>query len=104
MAQKPVKLAQTSNPVVNPPFNNWSVNQPFPPHQIGVPGKADLGQEIIVDGHHVHYLQTASDVQAPPEDLGLKMKIDGMTISAAQMQSPPEDLGLKMKIDGMTIS
>ena len=35
LAQKPVKLAQIGNPVVNPPFNNWSVNQPFPPHQIG---------------------------------------------------------------------
>jgi N-acetylglucosamine-6-phosphate deacetylase len=46
--------------------------------------KADLGQEIIVDGHHVHYVQLDSDVQAPPEDLGLKMKIDGMTISVAQ--------------------
>jgi len=26
------KLAQTKNPVYNPPFNNWSVNQPSPPH------------------------------------------------------------------------
>ena len=45
MAQKskPVKLAQTGNPVVNPPFNNWSVNQPSPPHDIGMAGKADLG-------------------------------------------------------------
>jgi len=32
MAQKPVKLAQSGNPVVNPPFNNWSLNQPFAPH------------------------------------------------------------------------
>jgi hypothetical protein len=56
LAQKPVKLAQVENPVVNPPFNNWSLNQPSPPHQIGMLGKADLGQEIIVDGHHVHYL------------------------------------------------
>ena len=56
-----VALAQTSNPVVNPPYNNWSVNQPSPPHQIGVAGKADLGQEIIVDGHHVHYLQIESE-------------------------------------------
>jgi len=40
---KPVKLAQVGNPVVNPPFNNWSVNQPFPPHDIGLEGKADYG-------------------------------------------------------------
>jgi len=45
MAQKKqgVKLAQVSNPVVNPPYNNWSVNQPSPPHQIGMAGKANLG-------------------------------------------------------------
>jgi hypothetical protein len=48
-------LAQTSNPVTNPPFNNWSVNQPSVPHANGLAGKADLGQNIIVDGHHVHF-------------------------------------------------
>ena len=48
-------LAQTKNPVVNPPFNNWSVNQPSPPHAHGLAGKADLGQNIIVDGHRVHF-------------------------------------------------
>jgi len=45
------------NPVYNPPFNNWSVNQPSPPHDHGLAGNADLGQDIIVDGHHVHYAQ-----------------------------------------------
>jgi len=50
-----VKLAQVENPVVNPPFNNWSVNQPSPPHQVGLSAYQDLGQNIIVDGHHVHY-------------------------------------------------
>lgn len=25
-----------SNPVVNPPFNNWSVNQPSRPHDHGM--------------------------------------------------------------------
>ena len=53
--QKTQKLAQTANPVENPPMNNWSVNQPSPPHAHGLDGKADLGQNIIVDGHHVHY-------------------------------------------------
>merc|ERR1711935_490790 len=28
-------LLQTANPVENPPFNNWSVNQPSQPHAIG---------------------------------------------------------------------
>jgi hypothetical protein len=48
---------QLNNPVVNPPFNNWSVNQPSPPHQRGLEGKADLGQNILVDGHPVHFAQ-----------------------------------------------
>ena len=52
-----VALAQTANPVVNPPFNNWSVNQPSVPHDHGLEGKADLGQNIIVDGHPIHFAQ-----------------------------------------------
>jgi len=47
------KLAQTTNPVWNPPFNNWSVNQPSGPHAQGLSGTADLGQHMIVDGHRV---------------------------------------------------
>jgi hypothetical protein len=43
------------NPVENPPFNNWSVNQPSVPHDAGLNAGADLAQDIIVDGHHVHY-------------------------------------------------
>merc|ERR1711862_228031 len=41
---KKTKLAQVENPVVNPPFNNWSVNQPSPPHQTGLSAYQDLGQ------------------------------------------------------------
>ena len=48
-------LVQLENPVVNPPFNNWSVYQPSPPHDSGLNGKEDLGQNIIVDGHRVHF-------------------------------------------------
>ena len=55
-----VALAQVSNPVNNPPYNNWSVNQPSVPHNHGLAGKADLGQNIIVDGHEIHYAQKAS--------------------------------------------
>jgi len=36
-------FVQLENPVVNPPFNNWSVNQPSPPHQRGMVGNEDLG-------------------------------------------------------------
>ena len=42
---------------MNPPFNNWSVNQPSVPHDHGLNGKADLGQNIIVDGHAIHFAQ-----------------------------------------------
>ena len=52
-------LVQTGakNPVVNPPFNNWSVNQPSVPHDHGLAGDADLGQNIIVDGHAIKFAQ-----------------------------------------------
>jgi hypothetical protein len=50
-----VGLAQVTNPVKNPPFNNWSVNQPSPPHDHGYDGKESMGQNIIVDGHNVSY-------------------------------------------------
>jgi len=53
--KKHPSFVQTTNPVDNPPFNNWSVNQASPPHDVGLAGKSDLGQNIIVDGHHVHY-------------------------------------------------
>lgn len=59
---KPVQLAQ--NPVENPPMNNWSVNQPSPPHAQGLAGKADLGQNIIVDGHHVAFAQKLAQKSA----------------------------------------
>jgi len=46
-------LAQVSseNPVWNPPFNNWSVNQPSPPHATGDSGHQDLElRDMIIDG------------------------------------------------------
>ena len=56
---EPNSFAQTNskNPVWNPPFNNWSVNQPSPPHATGLNAYEDLGQNIIVDGHKVHFGQ-----------------------------------------------
>ena len=59
------ELVQLTNPVNNPPYNNWSVNQPSVPHNHGLAGKADLGQNIIVDGHHVHYAQVNSSLWVP---------------------------------------
>jgi len=43
------------NPVHNPPFNNWSVNQPAVAHDAGWAAGADFNQDMIVDGHRVHY-------------------------------------------------
>ena len=44
-----VRLLQ--NPVNNPPYNNWSVNQPSVPHNKGMKGNEDLEQrDIIIDG------------------------------------------------------
>ena len=49
------------NPVVNPPFNNWSVNQPAVPHDHGMAGNEDLGQDIMVGGHNVHFNKKSQD-------------------------------------------
>ena len=53
--KKQASFVQTGNPVENPPMNNWSVNQPSQPHAQGLAGNANLGQNIIVDGHRVAY-------------------------------------------------
>jgi len=55
-------LVQTGaqNPVWNPPFNNWSVNQPSPPHDHGLAGAEDMGQDMIVGGDPVHYSKKTS--------------------------------------------
>merc|ERR1712166_1360177 len=45
----------TQNPVNNPPWNNWSVNQPTVPHNHGLYAKADMGQNIIVEGTPIAY-------------------------------------------------
>lgn len=53
LAQKEKNFLQlgATNPVVNPPFNNWSVNQPSPPHASGDEGHQDLElRDMIVDG------------------------------------------------------
>jgi hypothetical protein len=44
-------LVQLTNPVDNPPFNNWSVNMPSPPHTRGLRGKENLGiRDVTIDG------------------------------------------------------
>lgn len=51
-----------TNPVNNPPYNNWSVNQPSHPHDSGMGGHEDLGmRDIIIDGVNYDVLQLKSD-------------------------------------------
>ena len=90
--KKAIKLAQTSNPVENPPFNNWSVNQPSPPHQHGMTGNEDLGQrDIIIDGvNGFDYLQT--HVQNPVEN-------PPFNNWSVNQPSPPHIHGLNGKAD-----
>jgi hypothetical protein len=55
--QKTLLGLSIRNPVENPPFNNWSVNEPSPPHQHGMIGNEDLEQRhIIIDGVDFNFL------------------------------------------------
>ena len=46
-----LNLIELDNPIVNPPFNNWSVNQPSVTHNKGLNGKEDLGlRNLVIDG------------------------------------------------------
>ena len=66
LVQKPkdhtnVQLNAT-NPVNNPPYNNWSVNQPSHPHDSGMKGDEDLGmRDIIIDGVNYDFHQVQSN-------------------------------------------
>jgi len=59
---------QLGNPVNNPPFNNWSVNQPSVPHDAGDAGHQDLGvRNIIIDGVNGYdFVQLNNPVNNPP--------------------------------------
>ena len=111
--------SQMSNPVENPPFNNWSVNQPSPPHASGLTGYEDLGlRDLLIDGVNGYALsQTEQDlrqgnpVENPPfnnwsvnqpspphaqgmvgkENLGLTLKVTGHIVSVAQQTNPVEN-------------
>merc|ERR1712166_610908 len=84
-----VALAQTGNPVVNPPFNNWSTNQPSAPHDWGMTGNEDLGQrEIIIDGVNYDFVQINNPVVNPP-----------FNNWSVNQPSVPHDHGLEGKAD-----
>jgi hypothetical protein len=59
---------QLGNPVNNPPYNNWSVNQPSVPHDSGDAGTQDLGQRnLIIDGVNGYdFVQLNNPVNNPP--------------------------------------
>ena len=47
----------------NPPMNNWSVNQPSPPHTVGLNGNADLGmRDFIIDGINMDLVQQHAQI------------------------------------------
>jgi len=96
---------------VNPPFNNWSVNQPSAPHDHGLRGNEDLGQrEIIIDGVNYDFVQTdaKNPVVNPPfnnwsvnqpsvphdvglagkADLGQNIIVDGHAVHFTQKSAP----------------
>jgi len=96
--------ADLKNPVDNPPYNNWSVNQPSVPHDVGMQGKENLGLDLVVRGHHLKVAQITNPVDNPPfnnwsvnqpsvphdvgmqgkEDLGMDMIINGHKVHVAQ--------------------
>ena len=103
--------SDVENPVENPPLNNWSVNQPSPPHAQGMAGKESLGLDIVVRGHPISVAQTGNPVENPPfnnwsvnqpspphdrgmagkEDLGMKMVVNGTPVQIAQQENPVEN-------------
>jgi hypothetical protein len=87
-------FVQLDNPVENPPFNNWSVNQPSPPHDRGMRGNEDLGlRDIVIDG-----INGFSLVQV---DQSLKNPVDNPPFNnwSVNQPSPPHDRGLRGKED-----
>jgi len=61
-------LVALGNPVVNPPYNNWSVNQPSPPHDSGLNKEDDIGlRDMVVDGINGYdFVQTGESQHLMP--------------------------------------
>jgi len=71
-------------------MNNWSVNQPSPPHSSGLVGKEDLGlRDITIDGvDGYELLQIENPTENPP-----------MNNWSVNQPSPPHSQGLQGKED-----
>jgi hypothetical protein len=91
---------QTSNPVENPPFNNWSTNQPAVPHGEGMQGTEDLGaRDIIIDGMNYDYVQTGNPVENPPYN---NWSVNQPNVPHGEGMQGTEDLGARdIIIDGV---
>lgn len=95
----------SKNPVENPPFNNWSVNQPSPPHARGLDGYEDLGlRDITVDGvNGFALMQTESQMSNPVENPPFNnWSVNQPSPPHAQGLDGYEDLGLRdLTVDGV---
>lgn len=106
-----IDFVQLNNPVENPPFNNWSVNQPSPPHSKGLRGKEDLGlRDITIDGVNGYaFAQTETDnmvqldnpVENPPFN---NWSVNQPSPPHAKGMRGNENLGLRMVVRGHNIN
>ena len=64
-----VTLLSLENPVKNPPFNNWSVNQPSAPHDSGRGSGYDLNlRNLVIDGvNGFDFVQTKEETLPPAQ-------------------------------------
>ena len=115
---EPKRINMAQNPVENPPMNNWSVNQPSPPHATGMAGNEDLDIHMVVNGTPVRIAQKEGnwgEGMNGNEDLGMDMRVaptyhspDTTTnrINAmerakkwAEGMKGTEDLGMDIRVD-----
>ena len=82
-------------------MNNWSVNQPSPPHAQGLSGKFDLGlRDLTIDGIGGFDLtQISNPTENPPMN---NWSVNQPSPPHAQGLSGNADLGLRdMVVDGV---
>jgi len=92
---------QLGNPVNNPPYNNWSVNQPSVPHDSGDNGHQDLGvRNIIIDGVNGYdFVQLNNPVNNPPYN---NWSVNQPSVPHDSGDAGHQDLGVRnIIIDGV---
>ena len=96
-------MLQLSNPTENPPMNNWSVNQPSPPHSKGLAGKTDLGlRDLTIDGvDGFDLVQTSNPTENPPYN---NWSVNQPSPPHAQGRPGKEKLDLDLIVRGHHIS